>query len=158
REDHDLPPDDRARAEGEVEVVLAIELDAEQGLQRGAVRGEIEEVRLAGGRAALELAPPEEREGDVDAARDVRVHTDVVAAVALAHVVGAEVEPEVQVRLDPAPEEGRRVEERRHLEVARALEIRLVAGREPEPQPQGGAPDVPGRQLVLAAQEDVPDV
>src|SRR5262249_10246918 len=108
REDHDLPPDDRARAEGEVEVVLAIELDAEEGLQRGAVRGEIEEIRRAGGRAALELAPPEEREGDVDAARDVRVHTDVVAAVALAHVVGAEVEPEVQVRLDPAPEEGRR--------------------------------------------------
>ena len=62
REQHDAAPDHRPEPEGEVEEVLASEVDAEERLRLDAVRGEVEEVGVGGGMRVVELAPAEERE------------------------------------------------------------------------------------------------
>src|SRR5204863_8586594 len=148
REDHYLTPDDAAHAEAEVVEVLAPEIDAEQGLQRGARGGQVEKVGVVGGGAALELAAAEEAEREPDAASDVTIDPDAVACVALGNVVGAQVQAEVGMRLDPAPEDRREVEKGRGLERPGALEVVFVAGREAKVETGGRAEEVPARELV----------
>src|SRR5689334_22843401 len=157
REHHDLPPHDDPRPEREVVEVLPPQIEAEERADLGPVRGQVEELRLIGVRGPAELAPSEEAERDPDPRRDVDVDSQVVAGVALLDVVGVEVDAEVHVRLDAAPEHGRPVVERRRLERPGALEVVLVAGREPEPQPERVPPRVPRRELVHRAEEDVAD-
>src|SRR5581483_4214242 len=157
-EDHDLTPHDRARAEGEVEEVLAGEVDPEEGLERRrAARRQVEERGVARRRARRELAPPEEPEREADPAGHVRVDADTVAGLALRDVVTPEIEPDVRVRLDARPEDRRRVEERRRFEVPRPLEVGLVAGRQAQLEPERRAPDVHAGELVLRADQDVAD-
>src|SRR5438067_12623569 len=62
----ELPPVVEARAEGEVEEVLAVELDAEQRPELRPARRRMEEVRVVGGGAPGELAPAEERQRHAD--------------------------------------------------------------------------------------------
>src|SRR5712691_5964719 len=59
-EHHDLAPDDGARAEREVEEVLAVEVDAEERPLRHARRREVQEGGLARRGALLELAAASE--------------------------------------------------------------------------------------------------
>src|SRR5437867_13345122 len=72
-EHHDLAPYDGPRAERQVEEVLAIETDAEERPLLHAGRGEVQEVRVAGRCALLELAAAEERERHADPSCDVEV-------------------------------------------------------------------------------------
>src|SRR5438128_10046356 len=69
-EHHDLAPDDGARAEREVEEVLAVEADAEQRPLLHTGRRQVPEARVARRGALLELAAAEEGERHADALGD----------------------------------------------------------------------------------------
>src|SRR5437764_10504189 len=86
-EHHDLAPDDGPRAERQVEEVLAVEADAEQRPLLHAGGREMQEARIACGRALLELAAAEEGERDADATGDVDVGAEPVAGLAALDVV-----------------------------------------------------------------------
>src|SRR5438128_426003 len=155
-EHHDLAPDDGARAEREVEEVLAVEADAEQRALLHAGRRQVPEVRVARRRALLELAAAEEGERHADALGDVDVGAEPVAGLAALDLVGAQVDAQVRMRLDARPEHRREVEEGRGLEVAGALEVVLVARRQAELETRGRTDaTLQLGQLVLAAQQDV---
>src|SRR5262249_18488588 len=123
REQHEAFPDVGTEAEGEVEEVLAPEIDAEQRQSRGPGRREVEEARFIRRRGALELAPSEEREREPETRDHVDVEAGSVARLALCRVYGVDVDRRVDVRLHPRPEQGRGVERRGDPEVARALEV-----------------------------------
>src|SRR5438093_152551 len=155
-EHHDLAPDDGARAEREVEEVLAVEADAEQRPLLHAGGGEVPEVRLARRGALLELAAAEKGERHADALGDVDVGAEPVAGLAALDLVGAQVDAQVRMRLDVRPEHGRDAEEGRGLEVAGALEVVLVARGQAELETRGRTDaTLQLGQLVLAAQQDV---
>src|SRR5437660_8953285 len=128
-EHHDLAPHDGTRAEREVEEVLAVEADAEQRTLLHADGREMQEVRVACGRALLELATAEEGERDADATGDVDVGAEPVAGLAPLDVVRPEVDAQVGVRLDARPEYRREIEERRCREVVGRMEVVLDARR-----------------------------
>src|SRR6266403_3041907 len=110
-EHHDLPPDDPAPTEGEVEEVLAIEADVEQRACRALrshTRSNLGAERGLGGRgAARELTPAEEGERGADPARHVDVDPEPVACLALLDVVRLEIDAQVRMRLDASPKHGR---------------------------------------------------
>src|SRR5262249_40944106 len=144
-----------AEAEGEVEEVLAAEIDAEQRQPLGAAGGEVEEAGVPGGHGSVELAPSQEREREPETRDDVDVEAGSVAGLALPGGLGVDVYRRVGVGLDPRPEHGRGVERRGDPEVAGALEIVDASGGEAELEAQGGAEPVPLRQLVLEAHEEI---
>src|SRR5438045_167135 len=156
-EHHDLPPDDPAAPEGQVEEVLATELDPEEGPERRSGRRQVEELRVVRGSRLRELAPAEERERQADPTRHVDVDPEPIAALAAFDVVGLQVDAEARMGLGPSPEHGGEVVEGRRLEGPGPLEVVLIARGQAELEPERLAPVADPRQLVLATEEDVPD-
>src|SRR5439155_13355659 len=101
--------------------------------------------------ALLELAAAEEGDRHADPLDDVDVAAEAVAPLAPLDIVGLQVDADVRVRLDPSPEHGRDVVERRRLEGAGALEVVLIARGQSELETERLAQDAGAGKLVLGA-------